>query len=129
MFPTRVKMEAIHQDRRDDRRYSIELDLRYKVIARTRVQLNGAGRTLNMSSGGILFNTDQSLPLGAFVELSIHWPVLLQNTCPLTLLVVGRVVRFENSTVAVKISRYEFMTRSGRTQDLTSVKPPTSYIA
>jgi hypothetical protein len=122
-------MEVIHQDRRDDRRYSIELELRYKVIARTRIQLSGIGRTLNMSSGGILFSVDQGLPVGAFVELSILWPVLLQNTCALTLLVVGRVVRFENSTVAVKISRYEFMTRSGRTQDLNSTKPPTSYIA
>ena len=127
MFPT--KMEVIHEERRDDRRYSIELDLRYKVIARTRVQIKGNGRTVNMSSGGILFSADQSLPVGAFVELSIHWPVLLQNTCPLALLVVGRVVRFENSTVAVKISRHEFMTRSGRTHDINCSKPPTSYIA
>src|SRR6185369_6443106 len=116
MFPTKLKMELIHQDRRDDRRYPIELELRYKVIARSRMQLNGGGKTLNMSSGGVLFGGDQSLPAGAFVELSIHWPVLLQDTCPLTLLIVGRVVRCENHTVAVKTSRYEFITRAARPQ-------------
>ena len=121
-------MEVIHQDRRDDRRYPIELELRYKVIAR-RVQLNGSGRTLNMSSGGVLFGGDQSLPAGAFVEVSIHWPVLLQNTCPLTLLIVGRVVRCEDHTVAVKTTRYEFVTRPVRRQDPGPARPGNSYIA
>ena len=122
-------MEVIHQDRRDDRRYPIELELRYKVIARSRIQLNGGGRTMNMSSGGVLFGGDQSLPAGAFVELSIHWPVLLRDTRPLTLLIVGRVVRCEDRTVAVKTSRYEFVTRPGRTHGLGSPKSGNSYIA
>jgi hypothetical protein len=122
-------MEVIHQDRRDDRRYPIALELHYKVIARSRIQLNGGGRTLNMSSGGVLFGGDQKLPAGAFVELSIHWPVLLQNTCPLTLLIVGRIVRCEDNTVAVKTSRYEFVTRPARAQDVGAVKTGNSYIA
>ena len=124
-----MKTEAIHQDRRDDRRYPIELELRYKVIARSRMQFNGDGRTLNMSSGGVLFGSDQSLPAGAFVELTIRWPVLLQNACPLTLFIVGRVVRCEDHTVAVKTSRYEFVTRPSRLQDLGSTKSGNSYIA
>jgi hypothetical protein len=129
MYPTRAKMELINQDRRDDRRYPIALELRYKVIARGRASLNGGGRTLNMSSGGVLFGGDQDLPAGAFVELSIHWPVLLQNTCPLTLLIVGRVVRCEDRTVAVKTSRYEFITRPSRGQGQGGPKPGNSYIA
>ena len=129
MYPTKSKIEVIHQDRRDDRRYPIELELRYKVIARSRMQLSGAGRTMNMSSGGILFGCDQNLPAGAFVELSIHWPVLLQDTCPLTLLVVGRVVRCEDHRIAVKTSRYEFVTRAARDQDLSVIQPANSYIA
>jgi len=110
-------MEVTQQDRRDNRRFPIELELRYKVVAR-RVQLNGAGRTRNMSSGGVLFDGDQSLPAGCFVELSIHWPVLLQATCPLTLLIVGRVVRCDDHTVAVKTTRYEFITRPVRPSGL-----------
>ncbi len=106
-----IGREEIHEDRRDDRRYPIELALRYKVVARNRVPLEGSGRTVNMSSGGVLFGGNQDLPAGAFVELSIDWPVLLTNTRPLTLLITGRVVRSENSRVAVKMNRYEFLTR------------------
>ena len=40
----------------------------------------------------------------------------------------GRVVRCENHTVAVKTSRYEFITRPTRTQDLP-IKATNSYIA
>jgi hypothetical protein len=116
-------MDAIQQDRREDRRYGIELELRYKVIARSRLQLNGGGRTLNMSSGGVLFSGDQDLPAGAFVELAINWPVLLQNTRPLTLVVVGRVVRCEDGKVAIKTNRYEFVTRPSRPPDIPPGKP------
>lgn len=130
IYPTRTKMEVIHQDRRDDRRYPIELELQYKVLARNRTHLRGSGRTRNMSSGGVLFGGDQDLPPGAFVELSIRWPVLLQNTSPLTLLVVGRVVRSGDRTVAVKTSRYEFVSHTAAAaQDLESVQPANSYIA
>jgi hypothetical protein len=121
-------MEVIHQDRRDDRRYPIELELQYKVLARSRTHLQGDGRTLNMSSGGILFGGDQNLPAGAFVEISIHWPVLLQNACPLTLLIVGRVVRSEDQRIAVKTSRYEFIARP--VCNLRDLEPATNtYIA
>jgi hypothetical protein len=123
-------METIHEDRRDDRRYPLEMELRYKVIARSRAPLTGVGRTLNMSSGGVLFGGDQSLPTGAFVELSIRWPVLLQDTCPLTLMVVGRVVRCEDSRVAIKTTRYEFLTRSIRkVQGPAPGNPGHSYTA
>jgi hypothetical protein len=122
-------MELINQDRRDDRRYPIELELHYRVIGRGRPQLNGGGRTMNMSSGGVLIGVDQNLATGTFVELSIHWPVLLQKTCPLTLQIVGRVVRCEDRTVAVKTSRYEFITRPARVPDLGVIKPSNSYIA
>ena len=84
-------MEVIHQDRREDRRYPIELEMRYKVVTRSRAPLTGVGRTMNISSGGVLFGGDQSVPAGAFVELSLNWPILLQNTCPLTLVIIGRV--------------------------------------
>jgi len=122
-------MEVIQEDRRDDRRYPIEMDLRYKVIARGRTPVHGTGRTTNISSGGVLFDGDQSLPAGSFVELSINWPVLLQNTCPLNLLIMGRVVRCENGRVAVKTNRYEFLTRASRSLPDTAPAGGNTYIA
>ena len=114
MFATRTKMDVIHDDRRDDRRYPIELELRYKMVARNRNPMQGAGRTSNISSGGILFDGNQILPAGSFVELSIDWPVLLHNTRPLTLMIVGRVVRCDGGMIAIKTNRYEFLTRAIR---------------
>ena len=108
-------MEFIHEDRREDRRYPIQLEMRYKVVTRNRSSLQGAGRTMNISSGGVLFGVDQSLPAGAFVELSLNWPVMLQESCPLTLLISGRIVRCHENKVAVKMHRYEFHTRPSRT--------------
>ena len=122
-------MELIHEDRREDRRYPIELELKYKVVARSRTPVEGGGRTVNMSSGGVLFGGEQSLPAGAFVELSINWPVLLQNSRPLTLLIMGRVVRSDNNRVAVKMNRYEFMTRrTGASNESPALKDKI-YIA
>jgi hypothetical protein len=123
-------MEVLHNDRRDDRRYPIELEMKYKVVARGRNPLHGVGRTLNMSSGGILFDGDQDLPAGSFVELSINWPILLQNTRPLSLMIMGRVVRCKGNTVAVKTNRYEFLTRAVHNmQEIAAAPSGQVYIA
>jgi hypothetical protein len=130
MYSMRTEMELIHLDRRDDRRYPINLELRYKTLERQRARLQGSGRTVNMSSGGVLFGGDQDLPPGTFVELSIHWPVLLHNTCPLTLRIEGRVVRCDDRTIAVATTRYQFLTRgAGRVQQFISAQPGSTYIA
>jgi hypothetical protein len=73
--------------------------------------VSGAGRTLNVGSGGILFTTEEKLPLGRVVELSVNWPARLGGTCPLKFVAVGRVVRSESTRAAVRIERYEFKTR------------------
>lgn len=122
-------MELIHEDRREDRRYPIELEMRYKVVMRSRTPVHGVGRTLNISSGGVLFGGDQNLPAGAFVELSINWPVMLQETCPLTLLVMGRVIRSQQNKVAIKMNRYEFHTRPSRTLESLTAVAGKAYIA
>ena len=123
-------MQLIHDDRRNNRRYEIELELRYKLVSRGQAGLTGFGRTYNISSGGVLFETDQRLPVGSFVEVSIHWPVLLQQTCPLTLMVVGRVVRTDGRGAAVRTTRYEFLTRPARPANPSLPESgPRSYIA
>jgi len=103
------------RDRRADRRYEVKLDVRWKVVHRKRVRQTGTGITIDVSSGGISFNTDEPLSVGHKIELSIAWPALLGGTAPLRLVVEGRVVRATGRRVAVGIQRYEFRTapRSG----------------
>jgi hypothetical protein len=102
--------DKIAGDRRSDRRYDIALDLRWKVIRRRRVLDAGTGTTLDLSSGGILFETDRQLPTGLNVELSISWPVLLHNVAPLQLVVTGRIVRASGRRTAVRMMQHEFRT-------------------
>lgn len=70
------------------------------------------GRTIDLSSGGVLFEGTRQLPVGLNVEMSISWPVLLHNVAPLQLVVSGRIVRSEGHRVAVRVAQHEFRTVS-----------------
>ena len=99
-------------ERRETVRFPVREDVRYRVIQAKAPKLSGLGTTLNMGSGGILFTTEDPLPLGRLVELSVNWPARLDGICPLQFVATGRVVRSEPTCAAVRIERYEFKTRS-----------------
>jgi hypothetical protein len=98
-------------DRRGNSRFPVTEEVHYRVLHAKSLDVSGTGRTLNISSGGILFTTEQQLPLGRLAEISVNWPARLGGTCPLKFVAVGRVVRAERSKAAVRIERYEFKTR------------------
>ena len=102
--------EKIGGERRTDRRYDLNLNVRWKLIRRRRVLDSGTGKTLDVSSGGLLIETDRELPSGLNIELSISWPVLLHNVAPLQLVVAGRVVRATGQRVGVRMVQHEFRT-------------------
>jgi PilZ domain len=97
-------------ERRAARRYEIALKLRWKIIRRRRLLETGTGTTMDLSSNGILFMSDQLFPDEGSIELSIAWPVLLHNTLPMQLMVTGRVVRVSGQRVAIRMLQYEFRT-------------------
>lgn len=74
----------------------------------------GEGKTLNMSSSGVLFTSAHVLLPGRRLEVSISWPAQLNNKCALKLVARGRVVRFENGRTAMEIQQYEFRTQSSQ---------------
>jgi hypothetical protein len=102
--------ESIAGERRVDRRYPILLDLRWKLIHRKRVLDTGVGSTVDLSSGGVRFESGRTLPEGFDVELAIFWPVLLRNVAPMQLVVHGRIVRSEVSQIAIRMVQHEFRT-------------------
>src|ERR1700759_2366980 len=104
------QVESINGDRRSDRRDGIHLDLRWKLIRRRRVLDSGVGHTIDLSSGGILFDPGRPLPVGLNVELAIQWPVLLRNVAPLQLMVSGRIVRSGQNRIAIAMVQHEFRT-------------------
>jgi hypothetical protein len=129
--------EKIGGDRRAERRYELRLQARWKLIRRRRVLDSGEGRTLDISSGGILFDAGRPLPAGLNLELAVVWPVLLHNVAPLQLFVTGRIIRCEGNRVAVTTSQHEFRTLSTLEDDRpqpsvrrhTSLPKPDAYVA
>lgn len=72
---------------------------------------DGLGKTQNISSSGVWFSTETMLTTGMPIELSITWPVLLNDSCPMKLMIYGCVVRSNEKGAAVAIERYEFRTQ------------------
>jgi c-di-GMP-binding flagellar brake protein YcgR len=106
---------SIPAERRRADRFPIEREMHYRVLNK-RSEESGNGKTVNISSSGILFATEEALPLGRRVELSISWPAQLNGKCPLKLVARGRVVRFEKGLVAIEIQQYEFRTQAASAQ-------------
>ena len=105
-----AQSDTIGGERRQDRRYGLQLELKWKLIRRRRVLDTGTGQTIDVSSGGILFDTGRHLPEGLNVELSISWPVLLHNVAPMQLIAAGKIVRADGRRVAIQTVQHEFRT-------------------
>ena len=99
-------------DRRGTTRFPVREEVRYRLVHTKSAKVSGTGVTLNIGSGGILFTTQERLPMGRTVEIAVNWPARLGGTCPLQFVATGRVVRSEADRAAVRIERYEFKTRS-----------------
>jgi hypothetical protein len=97
-------------ERRLSQRYPMQRQIQFKS-RRSRSALIGSGTTVNMSSRGVLFTTDQPLPEGERLTMEVGWPVLLDAAVPLKLVTCGRVVWCENSHTAVRFDKWEFRTR------------------
>jgi hypothetical protein len=100
-------------DRRHTDRFPIEREVRYRCLSkRGGGDEVGDGKTINISSSGVLFTSKHFLLPGRRMELSISWPAQLNNQCALRLVARGRVVRFEQGRAAIEIQQYEFRTQS-----------------
>ena len=102
------------RERRTKRRFQIEQEVRYKMLYGQRIAETGTGKTVNISSGGVWFSTENLLTAGMPVELSMSWPVLLNDSCPMKLMIYGCVIRSNDKGAAVAIERYEFRTQGSR---------------
>ena len=94
-------------------RYPIRMNLRYSLVRRKQVLKTGRGTTINMSSSGILFEAEESLPSGYIVHLAIGWPGRIDDA-GLVLHLTARTVRGQANSTAAVIVRHEFHVRSLR---------------
>jgi hypothetical protein len=90
--------------------YPIQLDLRYKVL-NPNSTVAGTGKTLEISSTGIVFTADGPIEPGTKVELSMAWPALLDNCVALQLVSEVKITGREGQTLRANIWKYNFRTR------------------
>ena len=109
-------------ERRSKTRFPIHRDLRYKLLEDDVVIESGMGETIDMASGGMAFQIERPLKVGAFIELSISWPVLLDDSCPMRLIVFGRIVRAWGKRSACRVDKYEFRTQARALQPIMAVR-------
>lgn len=95
-------------NRRLGMRFPIEMAVTYRVGAKSVEWLSG--KTVNISSSGVLIRTDTRPVRGSKVQLALAWPKLLDDRIPLRLMVHGHVVRSVNGEVAISFKRFEFRT-------------------
>jgi hypothetical protein len=122
-----VEQRTIGGERRADRRYGICLAVQWRLVHRRQVLESGSGWTRDLSRHGVLIDLDagRRIVAGNCMELLISWPVLLHDTAPLKLVVAGRVVRWDGTCVAVRVTQYEFRT-AGRMAGSATRRPPLS---
>src|SRR5829696_186798 len=111
----RLLGQSGRHERRNKKRFQIEQEVRYKMLYGQRIAETGSGKTINISSAGVFFTSENVLTAGMPVELSMNWPVLLHDSCPMKLMIYGCVIRSSQNGSAVAIERYEFRTQGSRT--------------
>jgi len=103
-----VAKDTILGDRRLQRRYPLELDLEFRIVDGDRVLSTGAGKTENISSGGVLFRAAEGVPNGPHVKLAVRWPAVPGNAPSLELCIFGHLVRNDTQGTALRMNRYHF---------------------
>src|SRR5262245_8198996 len=106
----KVRSHVGPNERRRSNRLPISQPVSYKARGlRKGAEQSGAGSTVDISAGGVLFTTESFLSEGERIELAVNWPATLDGVA-LKLVVSGRVVRSDLAQAAMAIERYEFKT-------------------
>jgi len=115
--------DSVVSDRRGKSRFKIRRELRYKLLCEGKVIEAGTGFTVDIGSGGVAFRSGCTFSVGEYVELSISWPVLLAESCPMQLSVLGKVLRSDGQRSVCSVDKYEFRTQARLSRNV----PPVSH--
>jgi hypothetical protein len=103
--------DAAHSEQRRTARYFLSLEMTYTVFIANKAVARGVGQTIDCSSAGLRFVSDQPIGVGRKLEIEVQWPMTLDDGVPLKVVFSGKSVRAENRETAIRIVGYEFRTR------------------
>lgn len=118
------------QNARPMKRFPVSMQLRYKAVSRD-MALYGVGRTNLMSSTELIFTSEHPMEPGMTAEISIAWPVLLDNRVRLQLILECAIVRSEGRVAQARIAKYYYKTRGawGDAETAGSVRSQPRVVA
>ena len=96
-------------DRRTKARYNMELGVRFFPPGMG-ARFCAVGKTVNVSSGGLLIVSPCQVSERTELQLMLEWPSKLDGRIPLQLVVRGTVVRSEPTRFAVALRSHHFRT-------------------
>jgi hypothetical protein len=102
-----------NNERRSYLRYPVQVGMEYRLKSRGESARVGTGRTVNLSSGGLLVETDIPLAEALPIQLSLAWPALLAGGKRLLLKIRGKTVWVKGKHAAVRILHHDFHVRAG----------------
>jgi hypothetical protein len=103
------RVERDRRNRRAANRYGLDLQFDYRVFGRDGSVQEGWGRTLNMSSGGLLVAPDQPICKGRTIEITVQLSAQFKDTPGPRLVVLGHVLRSDATGAAIRILRHGFI--------------------
>jgi hypothetical protein len=103
----------IFGDRRSRLRFPVTMRVCYRTFEQGFPRAAG-GWVVNMSRSSVLVSGKQIVNTGNYVELNIEWPALLHGRVPLRFVAVGKVVRCDASSFAVKLVGHQFRTAKSK---------------
>jgi PilZ domain-containing protein len=95
------------QERRLRTRYPLRMALTYKILRKGRKCF--LGQTIDISSNGLLFTTEEPIPVRTGLEILIDWPVMSPDRGPLKLELFARTVRINGNQVAAEILSHHLL--------------------
>jgi hypothetical protein len=107
LFLDRFFNGIAYMEQRKAQRFDLRLP--FELVRGGTRTLSERSETMNLSSVGVLFQSDASLKIGEAVEYVITLPTPPDRETPTRIHCLGKVVRFAQKTeVAATLERYEF---------------------
>jgi len=104
-----LQVESERKNRRTANRYDLDLPFDFRLFGRDQSVQEGRGRTLNMSSHGLLVSPDLRISKGQPIELFVQLPGQLKDAAGARLVILGHVLRSSPTGAAIKIVRHGFI--------------------
>ena len=95
-------------DRRRSPRFPVDAPMKFCAFLAGGAAVNGAGRTVNLSDSGLLFESEDPPPPGSQIQVFVDWMAPPGSVPSVQLCGSGLTVRRRGNATAVAIHQCEF---------------------